>query len=279
MDYDQILGKLQATQTEILSVIDRICREHGVSYSLYAGSLLGAVRHQGFIPWDDDLDICMERSEYDRFLAAWKESPPEGFILQNKENTPSFTQSFSKIRKEHSTFLQYDWEASKYHTGIFVDVFPMDRMPTGKAARLLFRWRCMKYQLLTREFVPPRGSPAQKLVSRLVLSATPPLKRAAAREKLLRKITRDRDGRHPTVGIEMLSTIGMPLPPDLFEEYITLPFENGNYMCFAKWDAYLKAKFGDYMTLPPEEERNWKHHPSILDFERDYDEIMRGEKP
>ena len=129
MDYDQILGKLQATQTEILSVIDRICREHGVSYSLYAGSLLGAVRHQGFIPWDDDLDICMERSEYDRFLAAWKESPPEGFILQNKENTPSFTQSFSKIRKEHSTFLQYDWEASKYHTGIFVDVFPMDRMP------------------------------------------------------------------------------------------------------------------------------------------------------
>lgn len=276
---DETLRKLQLTQLGILQVIDQICKREHISYSLYAGSLLGAVRHQGFIPWDDDLDVCMARSEYDRFLTVWKESPPEGYLLQNKENTPAFSQSFTKIRKAHTTFLQYDWEASKYHTGIFVDIFPMDRMPTGKAARLLFQWHCMKYQLLTREFVPPKGSAAQKLVSRLVLSATPQRKRAAAREKLLRKITRDRDGGHPTVGIEMLSTIGTPLPPDLFDEYVTLTFENGDYMCFKQWDAYLKAKFGDYMTLPPEEERSWKHHPILLDFERDYDEIMKGEKP
>lgn len=272
---NEMLRRLQETQLEILGVVASTCAANKIHFSLYAGSLLGAVRHQGFIPWDDDLDICMERLEYDRFIKAWNSDPPKGYILQNKENSPGFTQSFSKIRKEHTTFLQYDWEASKYHTGIFIDIFPLDRMPVRKGSKLLFQWRCLQYQLLTREFVPPKGSTAQKIVSRLMLSVVPPQKRAARRELLLRKITEDKNSHHPIVGIEMLSTIRMPLPANLFEQYVDLPFENGQYMCFAQWDAYLTAKFGDYMTLPPEEERTWKHHPIILDFEHDYEELQR----
>lgn len=260
---------------ELLRVVDTICRENGVHYSLYAGSLLGAVRHQGYIPWDDDLDICMDRSEYDRFLKLWEENPPKGYLLQNKENTPAFTQSFSKIRKEHTTFLQYEWEAVQYHTGIFLDVFPIDRLPEGRIARTLFQWRALRYQLLTREFVPPKGSTVQKLISRIILSSVPPEKRAVRRERLLRQIKKDRDPSHQTVGIEMLSTILKPLPADFCSRFVFLPFEDGQYMCSAFWDEYLRAKFGDYMTLPPEEERTWKHHPIILDFEHDYEELQK----
>ena len=133
----------------------------------------------------------------------------------------------------------------------------------------------MQNQLLTREFVPPRGSRAQKLVSRFALLLIPQKKRAARRAHLLRLITKDHNPTHPMVGIETMTTISTPLPENIFDEYINLPFENGSYMCTAHWDTYLKAKFGDYMTLPPEEERTWKHHPLILDFEHDFEELQQ----
>ena len=276
---DETLRRLQMTQLEILQVIDSFCEKEKIKYSLYAGTLLGAVRHQGFIPWDDDLDICMERREYDRFLQAWDQDPPKGYLLQNKENTPAFTQSFSKVRKKHSVFLQYDWEAEKYHTGIFVDIFPIDRIPDDRIGKTFFQWRCLQYQLLTREFIPPKGSVLQRLVSRLILFSISKNKRADRREQLLALITKDHNPDDPTVGIERLSTIKTPLPAGLFDRYVRLPFEDGQFMCTALWDEYLKVKFGDYMALPPEEERSWQHHPILLDFEHDYHELSEKSQP
>ena len=177
------LRKLQLTQLEILKVFDRICKEKDLQYSLYAGTLLGAVRHKGFIPWDDDIDVCMSREHYDRFLQIWDEVHPDGYILQNKEIEPAFTQSFSKIRKDHTTFLQDQKEAGKYHTGIFLDVFPIDRIPSGKWACAVYKWHCMYYQLLTREFVPPQSNALVRMVSRALLACTP----SGSRERI-RKI-------------------------------------------------------------------------------------------
>ena len=98
--------KLWDVQLDILNLIDQVCSKNDLQYSLYAGTLLGAVRHKGFIPWDDDLDICMPREDYEKFLKIWKDEDHPGYILQNKRNTPLFTQSFTKIRKDHTTFLQ-----------------------------------------------------------------------------------------------------------------------------------------------------------------------------
>ena len=155
---DDILRRIKKIQLEILIQIDRICKKHKIHYSLYAGTMLGAVRHKGFIPWDDDLDICMLRNDYNKFLKVWKKENTNGYILQNKDIEPNFTQSFSKIRKDHTTFIQAEWEQGKYHTGIFVDIFPIDRIPKKKIQRGLFYWRCLKYQLYMRESVPDRKS-------------------------------------------------------------------------------------------------------------------------
>lgn len=273
------LRQLQLTQLDVLKLIDGICRKHDISYSLYAGTLLGAVRHQGFIPWDDDLDICMSRSEYERFLRIWEEERPEGYLLQNKENTPTFTQTFTKIRKEHTCFLQFDWERGRYHTGIFVDIFPIDRMPTGMLANSWFQWKCLKYLLFTREFVPPKGSALQKTVSKLLLAMVPPRRRSEYRERFLTEVKRyDEELELPRVTTETVGALRRPLPADIADHFVSLPFEDGKFMCFSDWEVYLKARFGDYMQLPPESERTWTHHPIILDFERDYEEIVRGEE-
>ena len=265
---EQQLRRLQLTQLEILKVIDKVCREHDIPYSLYAGTLLGAVRHQGFIPWDDDLDICMSRANYNRFLKIWEQVQPEGYLLQNKENAPEFPQSFSKIRKLDTTFQMKSGIGKTYFQGIFVDVFPIDRCPEGKFQKKLFLFDCMRYQLYTREFVPAKSSSAVKLVSRLLLLAVPASRRMAVREKLLNRITRySDDPKLPAMAIETMHTLGRLYPADMLDKYVDLPFEDGMFMCFADWDENLKHKFGDYMQLPPEEERTWRHPPVKIDFE------------
>lgn len=166
------LRRLQLTQLEILRVIDGICRKHNIKYSLYGGTILGAVRHEGFIPWDDDIDICMERSEYNRFLSIWNEENHEGYLLQSKDNEPRYMQTFCKVRKDHTTFLQDEIEKNRYHTGIFVDIFPVDRISDNKIKQLLYKLNGVLYLLLTKEFVPPKENVVIKMISKMILSCT-----------------------------------------------------------------------------------------------------------
>lgn len=273
---DQTMQQLHRVQVEIMQVIDTFCKTHRIPYSLYAGSLLGAVRHQGFIPWDDDLDICMHRSDYERFLKLWEEAPPSGYILQNKENSPRFGQSFSKIRKDHTTFLQAQKDAGQFHNGIFVDIFPIDRLPEGRRSQLLFYWDCMLYLLYTRQYVPPKGNPLLKSVLRLMLAIVPTSMIPAVRRRLLKRITRFS---HRTdlsaVTTETLGALRTHYPAETVSSYTSLPFEDAQFLCFRAWDQHLRLKFGDYMQLPPEEERVWKHHPILIDFEHNYEELER----
>lgn len=271
---DDVLRALQLTQLEILKVFDKFCREHDLKYSLYAGSLLGAVRHQGFIPWDDDLDVCMDRADYDRFLELWQRGPVEGYVLQNKENSKYFDQSFTKLRKDHTTFLQDEWEIGNHHTGIFLDIFPIDRMPGGRWNRTVFKARCMVYQLLTREFVPKKGNALVRFGSSVILKCIPAAKRPRLRRELLKNITKyNEDPTLERIFIETVGSLRKTYAPDLADRFVKLPFEDGEFWCFEGWHEHLKTMFGDYMTPPPESERAWQHHPIIIDFEHNYEEL------
>lgn len=266
MEHD--LRRLQLTQLEILKTVDAICKKHHIPYSLYAGSLLGAVRHQGFIPWDDDLDICMARPDYNRFLQIWQEETPSGYTLQNKDISPSFTQSFSKIRKDNTTFLQFPSEAGKYHTGIFLDIFPVDRVPTEPLHRLLFFWHSLSYLLFCREFVPPRGTFFQRTAAGFLLALTGKKSREKRRQALLRKITRySSDITLPMAAIETTVSMKRLYPADTLSELTELPFEDAILPCVKNRELFLTIQYGNYLQLPPPEERTWKHHPVLIDFE------------
>lgn len=268
------LRKLQSTMLEMLKLVDKICREHDIQYSLCSGTLLGAVRHKGFIPWDDDLDIRMTRENYDRFLSVWNTIKPDGYFLQNKENSPKFSHTFTKIRKNHTTFVQIDLEEGLYHNGIFVDVFPLDRIPNGKFQKAVFRFRWLKYLIYTRENFHLETNSFIKAFISFTMKITRFQQRMKYREKFvdrLRKI--DQDTSLNCIGVEMPSMLKIEFPSDVPSEYIDLTFEDGMFMCFKNWDAYLKALYGDYMLLPPKENRTWFHHPVILDFEHNYEEL------
>lgn len=268
------LRKLQLTQLEILKKIDVICGENNIRYSLYAGTLLGAVRHGGFIPWDDDLDICMPRTDYNRFLEVWSRIQPEGYVLQTKENTPSCSPSFAKVRKDGTTFWQSGEKPGIYHMGIFVDIFPIDRIPNGTIKRIIFYWRWMKYQLYTREYIPAKSSVIVRLVSTIMLRFTSHEERMRYREHLISKLTcYNDDTRLKTVGIETVKSLRVQYPSDMFDRYTKIKFEDSEFMCMDNWNSCLQYMYGDYMELPAEEDRVQKHQPIIVDFEHNYEEL------
>lgn len=260
-----------------MDVIHQVCTEHGLRYSLAYGTLIGAMRHKGFIPWDDDIDIMMPREDYEKLLAVWDQSAPKGYILQNTRTDSDFTQNFTKIRKDHTTFLQDEVERTKhYHKGIFVDIFPGDRVPSGKIGRKIQYIACAVNLLYSRGHTSGSGGTIGK-VERALLKA-PKGKYAVRRERAEKKI-RSWNG-DESLQYVFPSTIGSSrkyYPANLFENMKTIEFNGKQYMCVADTDATLRVEYGDYMQLPPEEDRVWKHHPILIDFEHNYEELRDDE--
>ena len=130
---DHELKSLRAFQMEMLAATIEICERHDISYCAIAGTVLGAVRHGGYIPWDDDLDIVMPREDYDRFIKFAKEELDDRFFLQNFETEPACVNYFTKIRRNGTLFVQESDVRVNMHRGIFIDIFPI---PTSVSVRL-----------------------------------------------------------------------------------------------------------------------------------------------
>lgn len=276
---DSVESQIQqvwATEQEILDVIHKVCTENGLRYSLAYGTLIGAVRHKGFIPWDDDIDIMMPREDYEKLLAIWNQAAPKGYILQNVRTDPDFTQSFTKIRKDHTTFLQSEAEREKhYHKGVFVDIFPGDRVAPRKLGRKI------QYIASAINLLYNRGhsSGSGGLIGRVerILLKVPKKKYGKCREiaeKWIRRWNGDTSALY--VFPNTIECSRLYYPADLFENMGTIEFRGKYYQCVADPDTILRVNYGDYMQLPPEVERIWKHHPIIIDFECNYEELTQS---
>lgn len=268
------IKKVWAVEQEILDVIHQVCISNGLRYSLAYGTLIGAVRHGGFIPWDDDIDLVMPREDYEMLLAIWDQAAPEEYILQNTRTDPDFSQNFTKIRKDHTTYLQSDSERSKkYHKGIFVDVFPGDRVAPGKAGKKLQYIACA-INLLYHRGHPSGAGGVIGLIEKFLLKI--PVSKFSQYRERSEKWIRHWNGNNSAQYV-FPSTLEFSRkyhPSDLFEKMQTIEFSGKTYQCVSDPDSMLRSDYGDYMELPPEEDRAWKHHPIVIDFEHNYEELI-----
>ena len=266
---DEVLRSIQLTELEILSYVDQFCRDNNIHYSLSGGTLLGAVRHHGFIPWDDDVDIMMLREDYDRFQKLWDEKADKSrYFLQTKDIEPKFSQSFLKIRKNNTLFLQEGEHQGDYHNGIFIDIMPADRFPSKKILQLKYYADVFLYQLFTREFAPEKNGIVMKLGSQILLRLTNHSLRKKLRKHYLKQLMKyNADEKLEIISTETVTSMKRHYSASLMKEFIEIDFEGKRLQCSAKWEEILTTCYGDYMKLPPEEEQTWKHRPVGIEFE------------
>ncbi len=273
------LVRLWDIEQEILDAIARFCSHNNLKYSLAYGTLLGAVRHKGFIPWDDDVDIMMPREDYDKFKQLWLQDPPHGFILQDEGSGSDYANNFIKIRKDHTTFLQFESDRKcSYHLGIYLDIFPTDRRAPGKLTRKLQQLDFMLCLLYNRGYTS-RIKSSSVVFESFLLNIVP--------KKLYRKLSmwfgkksrrwnylQDNELIFPATA----GSCRKLYPADLFNNCERIEFRGKEYDAVRDKDKYLSIAYGNYMELPPASERIWKHHPIILSFDCNYDELKLSEK-
>lgn len=274
MDFDNgLMKRVWSEEQEILDVIHKICVDNNLKYSLAYGTLLGAVRHGGFIPWDDDIDIMMPRKDYTKFKQIWNDSAPKGYIYQDYNTDTDIVNNFAKIRKNNTTFLQSETERGRnYHKGFFVDIFPVDNVANGKLSSQLQYFAAAVNLLYTRGYQSGSGGLMGK-IEKLLLS-TKKENYIKRRNKAERYFCRwnDKKCNYFTLFNTILEA-KKRYPIDLLNDYTVIKFNGKEYFAIKDYDRYLTITYGDYMKLPPEEERVWFHHPILIDFEHNYEDI------
>lgn len=269
------LRRLQLTQLEMLKELHKICEEHDIRYSLYGGTLLGAVRHKGFIPWDDDLDVCMTRQDFLRFVQAWETRQPTGYYLQNIEKDEDFTQTFAKIRKKNTAFVQGIDVGFSYDKGIFIDIFILDKVPNGRV-RTFFQRLCGYLNLLySRKFPPYNNGLLMRALCTFLLKIVPRDRYRAIRGFCVKQLgVYNGNECDYYVDSSTFEELRRYIPKSVVENTVLLEFEGEYFPCFKDWHTYLERTYGDYMSLPPEEKRVMTHSPICIDFERTYEDII-----
>lgn len=274
MQYEQdMLRRLQLAELEILEAIDRVCREHGISYFLDSGTVLGARRHGGFIPWDDDIDLGMPRDDYERFLDVAPAALGNRFRVTCSRSNPRQAALFAKVMLKGTRFVTDETEEAGFDQGVFVDIFPYDAVCAEPAAAKRQRKRCMMWQSLSYLYhskhivVPHKGAlgAVEKIACRLAHRVA---RVALSPERINRgfdkaaMIAKD----DPKSDMLMASSYAaiepypksMLLPPD------TIEFEGKEFFAPADVEGYLLTQYGrTWNQLPPEDQRR-NHAPKEL---------------
>lgn len=257
------LAEIKSIELELLREFVRICNKHKISYVLAGGTCLGAIRHKGFIPWDDDIDVSMTREDYDRFAEVVESDLDDAkFVFQSIDTEPNCGFVFGKLRRK-DTILSEDYS---YHIdmsqGVWIDIFPYDRVPNDKRTRALY---LKMVSVLKHLYIVKCGYRMPEGKSRIAnfayyfakafCSVMPLSLLIGALNKTMRQYENDSSCQlvYPFGGAygEEVELI----PRTMVTTTASVSFEGEQYLTFADYDTYLTKHYGDYMKLPPVEKR------------------------
>ncbi len=257
------MQEIQFVSLGILKKISEVCESNGFRYTLAYGTLIGAIRHKGFIPWDDDIDIQMPRPDYNRFLRYMVEHPIDNIKVFNHKYVKGYPSGISRICDMRYKLVEKVTKSCDL--GIFVDVYPIDGLASSyseakevygetdilRANLLRFINKELGFAYLLSKFMSPRY-----MLSGLILR----LRGLSSVQSELEKTA----SRHPFseceyVGIPNWNWIRLVYKREWYEKYVKVQFEDSYFWASAYYDDILKAEYGDYMQLPPVEKRIYHH--------------------
>lgn len=249
----------------VLCQVRDICDKQGITYFLDGGTLLGAIRHKGFIPWDDDIDICMTRPDYDRFIAYCKENDTP-FGLASHETDENYTELYAKAYDTSTICKEQFVNRSGAQYGVYVDIFPVDGLGNsdGQALKLLHKSRFKRSMLTAANWQKFFKSKSRKWYVEPVRFVFYLFSRCVNRRKLIAKIEKI----YKPFAFENCEKVGVVcgcygdkeiMNRSIYDNNTEVRFESGKFKATASYDEFLTNLYGDYMQLPPEEKRITHH--------------------
>ena len=270
----QSVRMVQDKILETMKFIDNLCREHGIVYYIMGGTALGAVRHGGFIPWDDDLDIFMTPDQYKKFKTVFENTKNEQFVLQEWRTDKNYLE-YAKIRMNGTTFIEENFKDRKdMHHGIYVDIMILHKVPENKFIQKIVYYESKfvtLYGLSQRNWKPK--SKSQEVVLKSLKFMPCKLMARIAYSHIYRYDNR-KDNYKYCYWITPAKFRNGLFDKTFFEKPIDIPFEDTNLLGSEKIKEYLEYRYGDYMKLPSEEQRKAAVHAYVFDTEKNYTEYL-----
>lgn len=265
--------KLQEKILKIFIEFKKICEDNGLKYYLIGGSCLGAVRHKGFIPWDDDIDVGMPREDFTTFCRIAPQFLSQNLFLQTYESDPQYYFEFAKIRDSNTTYLDSGMKQLDINHGIFMDIFPLDSYPNSLFSKFKLRFNRALYdnyiQLRHSKIEPENRSVQKKIMQKLSCRIVKSEIQAKASRTALFQQVSNKPGKFVAnyYGAWAKKEI---CPTRWFGDGISASFEGYDVKIPKEYDSYLSQLYGDYMKLPPIEKRVSHHHCDVIDLDTSY---------
>lgn len=270
------LKKVQRLSAKLLGEFDRVCTELGIQYVVWAGTALGAVRHHGFIPWDDDVDVAMLRPDYERFIAEAPAVIGDEYEIVNMRTEPNFVSMVTYLTLRNTVFIPEFFKGCKYRKPLSIDIDPLDKLPDSvcdykKQKRGTWIWG----RLIFLSAAPTPYLPFDGFKKRLVNAACKivyecmkmirltPEKLQKNWEKYARMF--ENENTELVADYADRNPMNWSVRPDELFPAINMPFDGIMVKVPKDYDAILTRNYGDYMVLPPVNQRK-NHRPAILDF-------------
>lgn len=272
------MNDLQSIEYEILKEFIRVCDTLSLKYFLVCGTALGAVKYGGFIPWDDDVDVALPRSDYERFICEAPALLPENIFVQNYHTDPAFPKIFTKLRRSDTTYIEKASQKLPINHGVFIDVFPLDGYPEDAGEQAKLEKLKKKYKLrLSCAF-----SYNYNLKARLYFKAERIFgvhKRTQIYAEKLDRLLSSYSEKDSSVWCNHGNWQGKLdyAPREWFGEGKRVGFEGSSVTVPAEYDKYLSQKYGDWRADLPKDQKKGHHDCEVCDLSQPYTKYLSNE--